>query len=165
MPLLTKTGLDPLNIKKNVIKQKEPDIKIAKRADLKLVLSTIFAVLSTLLLIYVVYTISFKKESIFVEKFLFPQVNIKGEMDLAETRDIIKEGELIQIEKDLLNNKRLQELKLYGEVPVKVDQVGNPNPFAPFGSSFGIIVPEKTETPIPKEEPIVPIEKPLPVIN
>lgn len=113
---------EELSIKEDKVKPKE-------------IITIVVAVLASLLLVYVLYNIFLKRDVFLIEKLSVPTVILEEKSPSLEGSKESVATEFKKIEKSLKDNSKFQSLEEFGDLPVQVGEVGNPNPFRPFIST------------------------------
>jgi len=130
-----------INEKKGPGKKGEEEVIEEREIDYKLIVSTFIAVLSTLVLLYVIYTMVFKKETVVIEEYIIPELNIQEDIEVYETKRILQTGEIEDIERSLQEDEVIRTLKIYSDYDIDVGKVGNSNPFEPFDQIWSSSIP------------------------
>lgn len=104
------------------------------------------AVTLTILLFYVVYSLKNNKDTFLSRSFQRSENIDAPSIVLLPGKDALVTGSQLEIlEKDILNNVKLQKLKNNAKkIPVSITS-GNNNPFKPF-NSLEVDIPKKIET-------------------
>lgn len=115
---------------------KSKDNLASKKADMnirpKVIFSLVIAILISLFLVYLIYSIFFNKNTFLIEKLVTPEITIGNGIDFSANTETFTGDELDQIEQNIIKNELLQSLELHGQVDIATDDIGNANPFEPF---------------------------------
>lgn len=125
----------------------------------KSIVTVIFAIIITFILFYLVYTLFISKDNFLLKKLEAPisttsQINFS----IDGSQGIITADQIDQLEQEIIQDGRLQQLEQHGVLPLDIQATGNPNPFKPFEVNKTI---EETRDDLIFED----IEKPLPRVS
>lgn len=130
-----------MDIPRNENTSSSSSVVASSSANPRVVFAVIVAIILSLALIYVVYTIVVRRDSFLLDQIAFPSNTISQEIRQIESERSLEVGELEDIERALRENGKLQMLKEQYEPSSSTFTVGNSNPFRPFDIDRQINVP------------------------
>lgn len=139
----------------NTLPQKDKNTNF----DQKSIVTVILAIVITFILFYLVYTLFISKDNFLLQKIQTPVSTSSSVMISDSTeQNFITADQIDELEQEIIQDGRLQQLQMYGSLSGQVTPTGNSNPFKPFEVRTTI---ENNREDLTFDD----IEKPLPRVN